>query len=63
MNLNLKIFQEYENFFKKATFQVSIASVPEIISTMNSNLMLDTKKNNEGLHVFLTVVKFASHKL
>jgi hypothetical protein len=48
---------------KKETFKVPVASVPDVMSTMNRNIILDTKKNNEGVPVILTVVEFTAHKL
>ena len=46
--------------FKKETFQVPLATLPEVISKMNRHFILDTKKRNERAHVFVTVVKFVS---
>jgi hypothetical protein len=46
--------------FKKKYFQISVTSVPEVISVMNRNFILDTQnKSNEGMHILFTVVNFA----
>ena len=49
------------NIFKKETLQVHVATVPEVISTINRIFTSDKKK--DCVRVFLTVVKFASPKL
>jgi hypothetical protein len=46
------------NIFKKVTFPIYVAKVPEVISTMSRRFILDTKK--EGVYVYFSrFFKFA----
>jgi hypothetical protein len=48
--LTFKNLSRILNILKNEIFQVSIATVPEIISTMNRHFILDTKKTKEYMY-------------